>query len=247
MARTPAHRIGLIVPSSNVTMETEVPELLRRQPGAAFTFHAARLRLQQVTPEALAAMNEGAGDAVDALADARCDAMAYACLVALMAGGRARIDDTQRRLGQRAGGATRLVTSAGALVSALRALEATRIVMVTPYRHALTLQVVATLAEFGIEVLDARSLEVADNLAVGAMPQERLLEVAATLDRSQAQAMVISACVQMPSLAVVDEAERRFGLPVISAATASVHALLNQLLITPAIAGAGRLLRGGVA
>lgn len=78
------HRIGLIVPSSNTTMETEVPERLRRQAAASahrFTTHGARLRLKQVTPEALAAMNEQAGDAVDALADAECDALMYACLV----------------------------------------------------------------------------------------------------------------------------------------------------------------------
>jgi maleate isomerase len=38
-------RVGLIVPSSNTTMETELPELFRRQSeatGHRYTFHSAR-------------------------------------------------------------------------------------------------------------------------------------------------------------------------------------------------------------
>lgn len=47
-----AHRLGLIVPSSNTTMETELPELFRRREAVAperFTFHSARIRLTQVS------------------------------------------------------------------------------------------------------------------------------------------------------------------------------------------------------
>jgi maleate isomerase len=55
------HRIGLIVPSSNTTMETEVPSLLRERererPGDRFAVHSARVRMQHVTPEELRAMN----------------------------------------------------------------------------------------------------------------------------------------------------------------------------------------------
>ena len=237
-----AHRIGMIVPSSNITMETELPALLARQPGRQFSFHSARLRLQQVTPEALAAMNEQAGDAVDALSDAGCDAMVYACLVALMAGGRERIDGTQRRLAGRADAP--MVSSAGALVQALRTLGATKVNLVAPYRKALTTQVIGTLAEYGIDVLDSRSLEVSDNLQVGRLDPMQLLEVAATMDHGPADAIVLSACVQMPSLAVIETAERRFGRPVVTAATASAYALLSQLRIAPSISGAGRLLQG---
>ena len=53
-------RIGLIVPSSNTTMETEVPALLRARerarPEGTFSFHSARLRMEDVTPDALRAV-----------------------------------------------------------------------------------------------------------------------------------------------------------------------------------------------
>ena len=50
-------RIGLIVPSSNTTMETELPELFRRRAalpdGGDFTWHSARARMAHVTPDEL--------------------------------------------------------------------------------------------------------------------------------------------------------------------------------------------------
>ena len=42
------HRIGLVVPSSNVTVETELPALLGRHPEASFSFHSSRMRMQRV-------------------------------------------------------------------------------------------------------------------------------------------------------------------------------------------------------
>ena len=57
---TPAPiRIGQIVPSSNTTMETEIPAMLRAREAvrpARFTFHASRMRMHRVTPDELAAI-----------------------------------------------------------------------------------------------------------------------------------------------------------------------------------------------
>src|SRR3546814_3945901 len=53
-------RIGQIVPSSNVTMETEIPALLRAREQVAperFTFHSSRMRMKKVTADELAAMD----------------------------------------------------------------------------------------------------------------------------------------------------------------------------------------------
>lgn len=50
------YRIGQIVPSSNVTMETEIPALLRAREMIAperFTFHSSRMRMKHVTKEEL--------------------------------------------------------------------------------------------------------------------------------------------------------------------------------------------------
>jgi maleate isomerase len=68
------------------------------------------------------------------------------------------------------------------------------------------------------------------------------------MDLSNADAVIISACVQMPSLPALAAAEEQLELPVLSAATATVHDLLTRLGITPDIPEAGSLLaRSGVA
>jgi len=249
-ARDRLHRIGMIVPSSNTTMETEIPELLRRQQAAGaqrFSFHSARLRLQQVTPEALQKMNEAADGAVDMLCDAQVDAIMYACLVAVMFGGRHCILQTQAKMVGRAASTDRtppaVITSAGALVGALKSLNAGRVSMITPYRKELTARVAATMGEYGVDVVQSRSLEVVDNVQVGRLDPVKLLAIAAQMDFSGCDALVLSACVQMPSLDVIEEAEQRFGLPVISAATASAFELLGRLDIEPQISNAGALLR----
>ena len=52
------YRIGQIVPSSNTTMETEIPAILRGRESVEperFTFHSSRMRMKKVTKEELAA------------------------------------------------------------------------------------------------------------------------------------------------------------------------------------------------
>jgi maleate isomerase len=66
------YRVGLIVPSSNTTMETELPELFRRRSaltGEEFTWHSARASLARVTPAELERMVRASDVAARSLAD----------------------------------------------------------------------------------------------------------------------------------------------------------------------------------
>ena len=166
------------------------------------------------------------------LADARCDVVATACLVALMAQGpgyHCTAEDQIREVLQAEGAPAPVVSSAGALLDGLRSLGATRIAMVTPYEKPLTQQVAAYIEAGGVEVHDALSLEVADNQAVAALDPADLQEHWGALDLRGCDALVLSACVQMPSLAAIDPVEQACGLPVLSAATATTFAMLDAL------------------
>ncbi len=242
-----AARIGLIVPSSNVTMETEIPALLARQAGERrFTFHSSRMRMRSVTREELAAMNAQGERCVRELTDARCDVLAYACLVAVMATGPRAHEEAQARLTEVAaskGAAAPVVTSAGALISALGVLGAKRVALIAPYMKPLTQRVVDYLEDYGVEIVDSISLEVADNSAVGELDPSRLVSLSEDLKLAGADAVILSAYVQMPSLSSIQTVEDRLRLPVISAATATTYEILRSLDITPNISDAGWLLR----
>lgn len=242
---TPTRRIGLVVPSSNVTVETELPRLLTRHRSAGFSFHASRMRMHTVSPEELRAMNAQRERCVDEIADAGVDAVLYACLVALMAQGHPEHARTESAIRDQltARSAAPLVTSsAGALVTALRALHARRIGLVMPYLRPIAELVVDYLTAEGFTVTDWAALEVADNAEVGCIPGDRVRAAARGLDLAGADALVISACVQMPSLDLVADAERELGIPVLSAATAGAFTLLDGLDLPVDLTGAGRLL-----
>ena len=240
-----AHRIGLVVPSSNVTVETEVPALLRRHATATFSFHSSRMRMHRVSTDELRAMNAQRERCVDELADAGVDALLYACLVALMAQGpgeHRRTEDAVTAQLASVGQRPAVLSSAGALVEGLTALGARRIVLVTPYLRPLAEQVVGYLGSEGFDVLDWTALEVGDNAEVGCIPGDRVMDAARGLDLAGADALVLSACVQMPSLQLIGPAEDEFGLPVLSAATAGAFSLLRHLGLPTVLLGAGTLL-----
>src|SRR5206468_12755232 len=112
-------RIGQIVPSSNTTMETEIPAMLRAREAVEperFTFHSSRMRMKKVTKEELEAMDADSGRCAAELVDARVDVLGYACLVAIMSMGRGYHRTSEERLHQltiRENHPTPVVTSAG--------------------------------------------------------------------------------------------------------------------------------------
>lgn len=239
-------RIGLIVPSSNVTVETEMPMLLGRHRQAQFSFHASRMRMHTVSPEQLRGMNAQRERCVLELGDAGVDAMLYACLVAVMVGGPGEHRRVESMVGEQlaAGGSDAAVlSSAGALTEALHALQARRIALVTPYVRELAQQVVGYLEAEEFAVGDWRALEVASNAEVAGISGTRVLDAARELDLTGVDALVISACVQMPSLDLIAEAEAEFGIPVLSAATAGTYTILRRLNLPIDIPEAGSLLR----
>jgi len=241
-------RIGLVVPSSNTTMETELPEMFRRMSGAGspqLTVHSSRMRMRTVSPEELLKMDAQADRCVEELADAEVDAVAYACLVAVMCQGPAYAAQLEDRLQARMGeNSAPVVTSAGALKDALSHLKAKRVSLIAPYLPELTAKVVHGIESEGVEVVDAISLGISDNVAVGRRSPLELIEESKRLNVQGVDAVILSACVQMPSLAAVPLVEAALGLPVISAATATVFSLRKQLNWDAPVAGAGQLLGG---
>ena len=243
-------RIGQIVPSSNVTMETEIPAMLHAREAIAperFTFHSSRMRMRRVVKEELAAMDAESERCATELSDARVDVLGYACLVAIMSMGPGYHRQSEQRLHRRTvdnGAPAPVVTSAGALIAGLQALGAKRIALVAPYMKPLTKLVVEYIEHEGISVADHVALEIPDNLEVAAQDPMRLVEIYRRLKLSNVDALVISACVQMPSLAAIPRVEAECGIPVVSAAVCTAWQMLQALGLEAIVPGAGALLSG---
>jgi Maleate cis-trans isomerase len=244
------YRIGQIVPSSNTTMETEIPAMLRAREAVRperFTFHSSRMRMHKVTREELEAMNlEGLRCAAE-LADARVDVMSTACLVAIMAMGKGYHREVEREL-TRVARANQceapVMTSAGALVEGLRIMGAKKIALLAPYMRSLCDLVVEYIEDEGIEVVDALAFEIPDNLEVGRRDPAQLVDEVKRLNTANVDVVVLSACVQMQSLASIQIVEDQTGIPVTSTAICTTRRMLDHLGLEPVVPGVGALLSG---
>ena len=241
-------RIGLIVPSSNVTMETEIPALLRAREAIfsdRFTFHASRMRMKNVSKEELERMDDDSLRCAAELSDAAVEVQAYACLVAIMSRGMGYHKVSQQRLYDATvanGLPTPIVSSAGALVDSLHAMGAKKVSIICPYMKPLTRMVVDYIESEGIEVQDFMALEIPNNLDVAAQDPNAPAELWRKLDVSGIDAIVASACVQMPSLPAIENIEKASGIPTISAAVATTYEILKTLNLEPVAPGGGFLL-----
>lgn len=244
------YRIGQIVPSSNTTMETEIPAIFRSREtilSERFTFHSSRMRMKKVVKEELEAMDRDSDRCATELSDARVDVLGYACLVAIMSMGKGYHRTSEARLHQRTadnGAPAPVVTSAGALVDGLKVLGARKISLICPYMKPLTQLVVDYIEHEGIAVKDFIALEIPDNIEVGRHDPDKLLDIYRKVDTTGIDAFVASACVQMPSLAIIDKLQQALGLPVVSASVCTGFQLMSRLGLKAASPGAGELLSG---
>jgi maleate isomerase len=231
-------------------METEIPAILnaraQARPGeASFTFHSSRMRMKKVVKEELEAMDRDSLRCAVELADAEVDVVGYACLVAIMSMGHGYHQVSEKRLAEKmkeSGSAAPVITSAGALINELRLAGVRSVSLVAPYLQPLTDLVVDYIKNEGIEVIDSIALCIADNLAVGRRNPDDLLDEIDRLNTRGADAVVLSACVQMPSLPAIARAEDRLGLPVTSAAICTARSMMRALALEPVAPGFGYFL-----
>ena len=242
-------RIGQIVPSSNTTMETEIPVMLQahqaQHAGQTFTFHSSRMRMHSVTPEELRAMNAQGNRCAAELADARVDVMSTACLVAIMAQGpgfHREVESDMQKIVYDAGAHSKVMTSAGALIHGLKAMKAKKISLMAPYMRPLTDKVVAYIEHEGIEVVDRICFEIPNNLEVGRRDPMQLLSDVKRLNLANVDVVVLSACVQMPSLPAIEMAQSMLNLPVTSTAVCTVRNMLDLLSLPAYVPGFGQTL-----
>jgi len=244
------YRIGQIVPSSNSTMETEIPAMLRARESIAperFTFHSSRMRMKKVTKQELEAMDRDSDRCALELSDAPIDVIGYACLVAIMSIGKGYHRDSEARLHRVTsdnGSPIPVVTSAGALVHGLKTLGAKKISVIAPYMKPLTQLVCDYIEAEGFTVHDRVALEIEDNCEVGARDPMALMDVYPRVDIKGVDALILSACVQMPSLAAIPVVEKACGVPVISASVCTAFQMLQRMGLKTVVPNAGSLLSG---
>lgn len=218
-------QLGVLVPSTNTTVE---PELVRALPESVAMF-ATRVPVAEVSrPEdkvaSLLAMHERIGEAASLLGSMMPDVIGYACTSGSFLGGAGSDQDICRQMYE-ATGVPSLTTST-AVAAALRALQAERIALVTPYISAVAEGAEAYLAELDISVTARADLNLLSNLEKGRLPATASYQLARTVDTNGADAVMIS-CTNWRTLDIIPRLEADMGLPVISSNSATLWAMLR--------------------
>jgi maleate isomerase len=235
-AHDASYRIGLLVPSSNTTVE---PEFYRALPSRV-TLHTARLFLTQITPEAILGLVADLETQSRLLASADVDVIILGATAPSFLKGAGYDREVIARI-EKATGKPATTTST-ALLRALRFLDAKRIVLGSAYDDKVNAIAQAFLEANGFKVVAARGLGMVDNLAVGRLGPESAYELARSADRADADAMVL-ACTNWRTMDMIERIERDLGKPVISTTQVSVWDALRIIGYRREIPGYGQLLR----
>lgn len=227
-------RIGLLLPSSNTTME---PDFYRMAPGWV-TIHTARMRLDEVTPEGLVRMADDAEIAAELLATADVDVIVYGCTTGSLVGGVEWEEDLVRRTGERTGIPT--ISTSRAVVDALQALGGGRVGVATPYTEVLNRLEAEFLEAHGLEVASIRGLGLLHNLDIGRTVGEVVEGLAC--EAAEGADVIFISCTNLPAVGLIDKLEAKLSRPVVTSNQASLWAALRDSGVK-GIPGYGELLR----
>lgn len=201
-------RVGLIIPSSNRMVEQE---MVRFFPDDVVP-HITRLRMTGSNRKSIGDLLPEVEAAAAALSDAKCDVITFHCTANSMsegADGETRLLESLKKAG-----APQAATTSTAIISALRALQASSVALVTPYNEAVTEHEVHFLNACGIDVPYAKGWNLGGSDAYCAERPavwfERMLAA-----EDQGEALFLS-CANVQGIGIIEEVEHRLGRPMIT-------------------------------
>lgn len=134
---------------------------------------------------------------------------------------------------------TTLITG---VIRALRALQARRIVVATPYLDEINVLEQRYLQKRGFEVLDIQGMNIVKDTDMVRVTPDFIMEYAKSIDRPDANAIFVS-CGALRTLDIIDDLEREVGKPVIASNQAMLWDVLRLAGVEDKIEGYGSLLQ----
>jgi maleate isomerase len=228
-------RLGLIVPSSNTTMEMELHDYMPE----GVSIHTARVPLRNVTEEELLRMNSLAVEGARLLRDAGVELILYGCTSGSFIGGK----DYEKRLEMAIEEEVNVpvVSTSTAVIEALKILDAREIIVVTPYTEEINAREREFLEANDFAVLDIRGLGFEDNGAIGRLEPYTAYRLAKASFTDEAEAIFIS-CTNWRTFEIIEALENDLGVPVVTSNQASLWLALREMDVMEKIPELGRLL-----
>ncbi len=220
-------KIGVIVPSSNTTVEREFNRVFKEPD---FTVHTSRIILPDVTLKSLEEMEKETERASIELKTAKVDIIAYACTTGSLFKGPNHHELIKRRIEEKTG--VKAVATSGSVIKALRALDVNRVLVVTPYIQELNEKEKQFLEANGFEVVNIKGMGLVDNTEIGKLEPEHsykfILNVAKSANNYDA---LFVSCTNWRTFEIIDKLEKELNKPVISSNSATLWEIIRRLQV----------------
>ncbi|MCP4767405.1 MAG: Asp/Glu racemase [Gammaproteobacteria bacterium] len=228
LANQRRRRIGVIVPSSNTNAE---PDLQMLAP-VGLTLHCTRSGGYDVeaipdSSEMRRFARQSLDQQLQLLVDGRVELIAYACTSATLSDGPAFDAEFCAEITAKTG--LPAVTTAGALIEAIRDLKAHRVAFTSPYVARLNEEAVEFIRQCDIEVVNQLGFE----QELSSLEQNQLTPADAwrmglAADHPDADLLVIS-CTDYRALEAVNALEQALSKPVVTSNSALMYVCLKRL------------------
>jgi maleate isomerase len=228
-------RIGMILPSGNILAESQIRDMVP----ATAELHVTRLRLTGSSDADLDGMLTDLSQAASLVADTRPDLIAFNCTAV-----------STRRPGSDSEIAERIeretgypaITTGTALIEGLRALNARKIVLVTPYIDAVVARETAFFEWHGVKVLGAHGAGINSNWDMAQEPEARWQDMCLAALDDRAEAYVLS-CTAIRSHRIIAPLEEALQRPVLTSNQALAWLAMRRTGVAPDRPGFGRLMK----
>lgn len=228
------HHFGVLIPSTNTTVEIEYNRLLP----ATLQAHTGRLESSGNGPFS-PSKDEDIDHQARLLGTAKVEVISLAQTSASLFAQNYDSNVTQR-IGKAAG--VPAITSAQAIGEAVRALGARRIALVSPYSQ----QVIERArhyyqTKYDLEVLAVEGFAATDSYMIGKLGPENARDAFARIDRPEIEVFVVPGG-NFPTMSFVPGWEREFNKPVITTNQAALWAIMRIMKVSDKQPNLGRLL-----
>ncbi|MGE3782208.1 MAG: hypothetical protein AB7H71_05640 [Alphaproteobacteria bacterium] len=229
------HHFGVLIPSTNTTVETELP----RQLPTGWQAHYARVNSASIdgspfTPP----LDRDVEYQSKLLGTARVEIVMLIQTSASLFS--EDYDDKATRLMQGAGAPG--FTSAMAIGEALNALGTKRIALVSPYSETVIGNAKRYYeGRYGLSVVALEGFAATDSYMIGNLGPEMARDAFARIDRPEIEAFLVPGG-NFPTMASIEAWEKEFGKPVVTTNQAALWGMLQRLGSGDRMPGLGRLL-----
>jgi maleate isomerase len=228
------HHFGVLIPSTNTTVEIEYNRLLP----PTLQAHVGRLLSSGAGPFS-PSLDADVDHQARLLGTAKVEVISLAQTSASLFA-----DDYDATVTQRMskGVGVPAITSAQAIGQAVRALGARRIALVSPYSQPVLERAKHYYqTKYSLEVLALEGFAATDSYMIGKLGPENARDAFARIEQPEIEVLVVPGG-NFPTMSFVPAWEREFGKPVVTTNQAALWAMMGIMGVSDPLPGLGRLL-----